>query len=49
MSEGKFGIRIVFKTGRKDFQWYIEEHLRNFEYKRYKKSHAVSSVRKISK
>lgn len=49
MSKGKFGIRVVFKSGRKDFQWYIEERLRDLEYKRYKRSRSVSLVRKVNK
>lgn len=46
---GKFGLRIRFKDGKKDFQWYIEESFRNQEYNRYNKNWAVSSVRKITR
>lgn len=46
---GKFGLRIVFKNRKKDFQWYIEKSLRDSEFKRYKKSWSVDSVKKVSR
>lgn len=49
MNMGKFGLRILFSDGKKDFQWFIEENLRNSEYRRYKKNRFVSTVRKVSR
>lgn len=46
---GKYGLRIKFKDGKKDFQWYVEESLRNEEFRRYNRSWSVSSVRKVTR
>lgn len=47
--KGKFGLRIVFKDNKKGFEWYVEESLRNSEYKRFKKNWSVDSVKKVSR
>lgn len=49
MKTGKFGLRILFNDGKKDFEWFVEEKLRDSEYKRYKRNRFVSTVRKVSR
>jgi len=49
MSIGKFGLRIIYKDGRKDFEWFIEEKLRDAEFKRYKRHWGVLRVKRVNK
>lgn len=49
MSVGKFGLRIIYRDGHKNLEWFIEKNLRDAEYKRYKRSPAVFRVTRVSR